>query len=103
MLPGQQAQHCRASTALSQGCSCKNILEETTLELLLEEVTEWKWAAYFGEEAGGFIEMYEQQHLWKEEVELLMAEINLFSLWWENFCPIDYSLALYNQFWKECI
>lgn len=96
MLPGQQPQHCGASTALSQGCSCKSILEEATLELLLEELTEWKQAAYFGEEAGGFIGMYEQ-HLWKEEVELLMAEISLFSLWWENFCPIHYSLVLYNQ------
>lgn len=63
MLPGQQPQHCRASTAPSQGWSCKSILEGTTLELLLEELAEWKQAAYFGEEAGGFIEMYEQQHL----------------------------------------
>lgn len=63
ILPGQQPQQCRASTALSQGCSCKSILEETTLELLLEELSEWKQAACFGEEAGGFIEMYEQQHL----------------------------------------
>lgn len=60
MLPRQQPQPCRASTALSQGCSCKVILEGTTLELLPEELPEWKQAAYFGEEAGGFIEMYEQ-------------------------------------------
>lgn len=63
VLLGQPPQHHRASAAPSQGSSCKSILEETTVELLLEEPAEWKWAAYFGEEAGGFIEMYEQQHL----------------------------------------
>lgn len=63
LLLGQQPQHHGASAAPSQGSSCKSILEETTVELLLEERAERKWAAYSGEEAGGFIEMYEQQHL----------------------------------------